>query len=84
MPQIQARVQARVFAHHCSITSNGLAIACLGVGLYLAQETVGLPGLPRSWWEPSRIVTLAVETLFVIVAIPQWSRLRAERHRDSG
>ena len=38
----------------------GVATAGIGVGLYVVQETVGLPGLPglpRQWWEPSRIAT---------------------------
>jgi uncharacterized membrane protein YhdT len=48
----------------------GLLIAALSVVLYLAQETVGLPGLPKNWWEPSRIVSLLVEGLFVVLAVP--------------
>jgi hypothetical protein len=54
----------------------GVVIASLAVGLYLAQQTVGLPGLPRDRWEPSRIVSLVVEALFIAVAVRQL------RHRD--
>jgi hypothetical protein len=46
----------------------GVAIAALSFTLYLAQETVGLPGLPKIWLEPSRIVSLIVEAGFVFVA----------------
>lgn len=49
----------------------GIAVAAVGAGLYVLQETVGLPGLPTMWWEPSRIVTLAAEITFVIVALRQ-------------
>ncbi len=44
-------------------------IAVVSCGLYLAQKMVGLPGLPKSWLEPSRIVALVVESLFVGLAI---------------
>jgi hypothetical protein len=46
----------------------GVLIVGLSFALYLAQETVGLPGLPKNWGEPSRIVSLIVEALFVVVA----------------
>src|SRR5579859_4076606 len=46
--------------------------------LYLAQETVGLPGLPKVWLEPSRIVSLVVEALFVHVA---WYQVIRSRER---
>jgi uncharacterized membrane protein YhdT len=46
----------------------GIAIAGFCVILYVAQETVGLPGLPKVWWEPSRIVSLIAEALFVALA----------------
>lgn len=49
----------------------GLAVAGVSVLLYLLQETVGLPGLPRSWLEPSRLLSLAVEVLFAVLAVPQ-------------
>jgi hypothetical protein len=56
---------------HCNLRWGwwlGTMIACVCVVLYVLQETVGLPGLPKTWWEPSRIVSLAVETFFVILA----------------
>jgi uncharacterized membrane protein YhdT len=56
----------------------GLFIAAFSVVLYLAQETVGLPGLPRMWWEPSRIVSLLVEGLFVVEACLQVGRREKE------
>jgi hypothetical protein len=49
----------------------GVLVAGLSFVLFLAQETVGLPGLPRNWWEPSRIVALIVEALFVVLAWKQ-------------
>jgi len=52
----------------------GLVIVGVSFALYVAQETVGLPGLPQSWWEPSRIVSVAVEVLFILVA---WTRVIA-------
>ena len=45
----------------------GMLIVGVSFVLYLAQETVGLPGLPKMWWEPSRIVSLIVEALFVVL-----------------
>lgn len=46
----------------------GLAVVVVSVLLYVLQETVGLPGLPQAWLEPSRIVSLLVEALFACVA----------------
>jgi hypothetical protein len=46
----------------------GVAIAALSFALYVAQETVGLPGLPKMWLEPSRIVSLMLEAGFVCMA----------------
>jgi hypothetical protein len=57
----------------------GILIAAISCLLYLAQETVGLPGLPRMWWEPSRIVSLMVEGLFVVLASSQAVRSRRKR-----
>ena len=51
----------------------GGCIAGFSVFLYFLQETVGLPGLPQVWWEPSRIVSLIVEFLFLVLA---WRKLR--------
>ncbi len=38
----------------------GVLVVGLSFVLYVTQETVGLPGLPKNWWEPSRIVSLVV------------------------
>ena len=43
----------------------GIIIVGVSFVLYLTQETVGLPGLPKMWLEPSRIVSLIVEAFFV-------------------
>ena len=53
----------------------GVAVAVFSVLLWLAQETVGLPGLPRQWGEPSRIVSLVIEALFVVLARAALGRL---------
>lgn len=45
----------------------GLLVAGVSFLLYVAQETVGLPGLPQMWLEPSRILALIVEGLFVVL-----------------
>jgi hypothetical protein len=58
----------------------GILIACISVALWIAQETIGLPGLPKMWFEPSRIVSLSIEALFVIVAYRQL-RSTEFRHR---
>jgi hypothetical protein len=50
----------------------GIVLAAVAVGLYLLQQTIGLPGLPRNWADPSRIVALAVEAVFVAVAVCQF------------
>jgi len=56
----------------------GVMVVGLSFVLYLAQETIGLPGLSAKWWEPSRIVALILEALFVLLARSQIvsSRLR--------
>ena len=46
----------------------GILVVALSFVLYMAQETIGLPGLPKNWWEPSRIVSLLVEASFILVA----------------
>jgi hypothetical protein len=43
----------------------------LSFALHVGQETVGLPGLPKNWLEPSRIVSLIIEALFTLVAANQ-------------
>lgn len=49
----------------------GVLIAIFSFALYVAQETVGLPGLPQTWWEPSRIVSAIIEVAYVVLALPQ-------------
>ncbi len=51
--------------------SLGVLFAATSLVLYIAQETVGLPGLPRNWLEPSRILALVIEGLFVVLAYYQ-------------
>jgi hypothetical protein len=46
----------------------GIVVAAVSFLLSLAQETVGLPGLPQSWSEPSRIVAVFIEVGLVITA----------------
>ena len=43
-------------------------VCALSALLWLAQETVGLPGLPQQWSEPSRLVSLLIEIIFAVVA----------------
>jgi uncharacterized membrane protein YhdT len=69
---------AGIFAHQRWGWLLGLLIVALSVVLYLAQETVGLPGLPKNWWEPSRIVSLLLEGLFVVEACFQLGRREQE------
>lgn len=54
----------------------GLVIAVVAVGLYVTQQTLGLPGLPKDWVEPSRIVSVMVQALFIAVAGRQLRSLR--------
>jgi hypothetical protein len=58
----------------------GIIVCALSAILWLAQETVGLPGLPQQWLEPSRIAALAVEGIFVLTA---WHQLFVERHSEN-
>lgn len=49
----------------------GALIACLSLAGYLANLTVGLPGLPAQpgvWQEPLAVVALAAEGLMVVTA----------------
>jgi uncharacterized membrane protein YhdT len=50
----------------------GVYIASFSIFLYLLQETIGLPGLPQAWSEPSRIASLIVDVLFLVLA---WRQL---------
>lgn len=57
----------------------GILISIVSVVLWIAQETIGLPGLPKMWFEPSRIVTLIVEAIFVYIAFQQLTK--KEKHQ---
>ena len=46
----------------------GIVVAGTAIALYVAQETVGLPGLPRAWLEPSRLVALGLDLGFIGLA----------------
>lgn len=46
----------------------GIIISVISFILYLVQETIGLPGLPKMWLEKSRIVSLLVEVAFIFLA----------------
>lgn len=43
----------------------GIVVSITSVLLWLIQETIGLPGFPKMWFEPSRIVALIIEIAFV-------------------
>lgn len=47
----------------------GIIISLISFLLYIAQETIGLPGLPQMWLEKSRIAALIIEIIFVILAV---------------
>ena len=46
----------------------GVVVVIVALALYVTQESVGLPGMPQNWLEPSRIVSLIFDALFVAVA----------------
>jgi hypothetical protein len=54
----------------------GIGVVVVSWLLYAMQETVGLPGLSRTWWEPTRPMSLAFGGLFVVVALRELSRRR--------
>lgn len=58
----------------------GIAVAVFCVLLWLAQETIGLPRLPRQWGEPSRLVALLLEAAYL--ALARVALGRAERRAD--
>jgi len=59
----------------------GIGVCLVSALLWLAQETVGLPGLPQQWLEPSRIVALLLEGIFVVTA---WKKAFADCCAESG
>jgi hypothetical protein len=46
----------------------GVAVVVVALALYVTQESVGPPGMPQNWLEPSRIVSLIFDALFLAVA----------------
>jgi hypothetical protein len=46
----------------------GVLVVVAALVLCVTQETVGLPGLPQNWFEPSRIVSLIFGALFILAA----------------
>jgi uncharacterized membrane protein YhdT len=46
----------------------GMLVVGFSVALYVVQETLGLPGLPHNWLEPSRILSLIFGVLFILLA----------------
>jgi len=59
----------------------GGLVVLVGVAMYVAQETIGLPGLPRVWWEPSRILALALEALYLHLAMKNCAKWRRRYSR---
>jgi len=54
----------------------GVVVVVVALALYVTQESVGLPGMPQNWLEPSRIVSLIFDALFVAVA---WKHVASRR-----
>jgi len=46
----------------------GVMVVVVALALYVTQESVGLPGMPQNWFEPSRIVSLIFDALFIAAA----------------
>ncbi|MGH3797941.1 MAG: hypothetical protein ACRDSP_24010 [Pseudonocardiaceae bacterium] len=44
----------------------GTGVAVVSVLLYAVQETIGLPGLSQTWWEPTRLLSLLLAALFLV------------------
>jgi hypothetical protein len=47
----------------------GIAVAATTFVLYVVQETVGLDGLERSWWEPTRLLAQGCAAGFAALAL---------------
>ncbi len=69
----------------------GVAVAAASGVLYVIQELGGMPGLQQTWWEPTRILSLLLAALFVLLASRQLSASRGahlghtaliERHKN--
>jgi peptidoglycan/LPS O-acetylase OafA/YrhL len=59
----------------------GDVVATLSCMLYVVQEMGGLPGLQQTWWEPTRILSLLLAGLFLILAR---QRVRFTSHDPGG
>lgn len=46
----------------------GVLVTVVSLALWLAQETLGLPGLAQSWTEPSRLVAVLIEAAYLVLA----------------
>lgn len=82
LADVVAAIVAAVGIYHRARWGWVLGVVIVGVGVvsYLVQEMVGLPGLPRMWLEPSRIVALVIEAGFVAVAYRQVRRAPAHHY----
>jgi len=56
----------------------GVVVVVVALALYVTQESVGLPGMPQNWLEPSRIVSLMFDALFTAVARKHVGSRRAD------
>jgi hypothetical protein len=59
----------------------GIVSCAFSALLWLMQETVGLPGLPQQWLEPSRLVSLIFDACFAVMA---WRQLRRNALTGAG
>lgn len=57
-----------IYRSRCWGWQVGVTVCAFTFLLWIAQETIGLPGLPQQWLEPSRIVSLFIEGTFVAIA----------------
>src|SRR5579863_1260322 len=58
----------------------GVVVCAFSAVLWFVQETVGLPGLPQQWLEPSRLVSLIFDACF---AFTVWHQLRRDHKMHS-
>lgn len=59
---------AAVGRHRRSGWILGISVAGVSWVLYVVQETMGLPGLSQTWWEPTRLLSLLLAGLFIVLA----------------
>jgi hypothetical protein len=55
-----------------------VVVVVVALALYVTQESVGLAGLPQNWFEPSRIVSVMFDALFIAAACVYVGSLRSE------